>query len=441
MFMNSAEPNRPTSGASTAELAGELRQTRSRTHGLTRDLSSQQLMGPMLPIVNPVLWEIGHVGWFHEYWTLRHVHGAPPILDRADALWNSSTVAHDTRWDLELPDRDGIFGFLGEVLERQIDRLSRGVEGPGRYFYELAIRHEDMHAEALAYTRQTLGYPAPKNFGAPAPRAGALFGDAEVPGGRWQLGSTPADGFVFDNEKWAHAVELEPFRIAKAPVTNAEFAAFVEAGGYRAREFWSTEGWAWREEKRAERPVYWLPKRDGQWTWRRHTATEQLAPDAPVVFVNWHEAQAWCRWAGRRLPTEAEWEAAAIGEPAAGGSRLAERKRAWPWGEAAPTPRHANIDFACLAPVDVAALPAGDSAFGCRQMAGNVWEWTASDFLAFPGFSADPYEDYSQPWFGTRKVLRGGAWATSARLARPLFRNFFTPDRNDVIAGFRTCAP
>jgi len=442
MFMNSAEPNRPTTGASVAPLAEELRQTRSRTHGLTHDLSSEQLMGPMLPIVNPVLWEIGHVGWFHEYWTLRHVHGAGPILERADALWNSSTVAHDTRWDLDLPDRNGVFGFLSQVLERQLDRLGRGVEAPGRYFYELAIRHEDMHVEALAYTRQTLGYPAPANLGnAPMPRAGAWPGDAEVPGGRWQLGSTAADGFVFDNEKWAHAVELEPFRIAKAPVTNAEFAAFLEAGGYRVREFWSEEGWAWRERERAERPVYWLPKEDGRWTWRRHARTEELPPDAPVVFVTWHEAQAWCRWAGRRLPTEAEWEAAAIGEPSRDATRLAAVKRRWPWGEASPDHRHANLDFAFAAPVDVAAFPAGDSAFGCRQMLGNVWEWTASDFLPFPGFAADPYEDYSQPWFGTRKVLRGGSWATSARLARPLYRNFFTPERNDVIAGFRTCAP
>ena len=441
MFMNSAEPNRPTTGASAPELANELRETRSRTRGLTHDLSSEQLMGPMLPIVNPVLWEIGHVGWFHEYWTLRHVHGVAPMLERADALWNSSTVAHDTRWDLDLPDRDGIFGFLSQVLERQLERLGRGVDEQGRYFYELAIRHEDMHVEALAYTRQTLRYPAPVNLGSmPAPRAGAWPGDADVPGGRWRLGSTAADGFVFDNEKWAHAVELQPFRIAKAPVTNAEFAAFIEAGGYRAREFWTEEGWAWREREGAERPVYWLPKQDGKWLWRRHNQPEELAPDAPVAFVNWHEAQAWCRWAGRRLPTEAEWEAAAIGEPGAGGTRLADGKRRWPWGEAAPTRRDANLDFAFAAPVDVAAFPAGDSAFGCRQMLGNVWEWTASDFLPFPGFSADPYEDYSQPWFGTRKVLRGGSWAASARLARPLFRNFFTPERNDVIAGFRTCA-
>jgi len=157
-----------------------------------------------------------------------------------------------------------------------------------------------------------------------------------------------------------------------------------------------------------------------------------------VVFVNWYEAEAFCRFAGRRLPTEAEWEAAAIGEPAAG--RLADRRRTWPWGDAAPSPALANLDFAADGLLDVTSCPQGDSAFGCRQMTGNIWEWTASDFLPFPGFRPDPYEDYSQPWFGSRKVLRGGAFATSARIARPGYRNFFTPERNDVIAGFRTCA-
>jgi len=432
--------HRPTSGATADDLAAQLRDTRAHTRRLTDDLSTDQLMGPMLPIVNPVLWEIGHVGWFHEYWTLRHAHGEAPILDRADRLWNSSTVAHATRWDLDLPDRNGVFGYLTDVLERQLDRLGRGVEAPARYFYELSIRHEDMHAEALAYTRQTLGYPRPESLGRPATHGpGAWPGDVDVPGGHWRLGSTPADGFVFDNEKWAHEVRIAPFRIAKAPVTNAEFAAFVDAGGYRGQEFWSAAGWAWRERAGAERPVYWLEKDGGSWTWRRYREVEQLPPHAPVTFINWYEAEAWCRWAKRRLPTEAEWEAAALGEPSQDGARLADSKRRWPWGEASPSLDHANLDLASDGPIDVAACAAGDSAFGCRQMIGNAWEWTASDFVPFPGFAADPYEDYSQPWFNTRKVLRGGSFATSARIARPGYRNFFTPERNDVIAAFRTC--
>ncbi len=314
-------------------------------------------MGPYLGIVNPVLWEIGHVAWFHEYWTLRHAHGRPPLIERCDRLWDSSAVAHATRWHLDLPDRAGTLGYMADVLARQEDLLGSGIDDQARYFYDLVIRHEDMHVEALTYMRQTLSYAPPRDLGAvERPRAGALPGDVAVPGGRWRIGSTSEDGFIFDNEKWAHDAALQPFKIARAPVTNAEFAAFVEAGGYRTREFWSDAGWAWREQRGAEQPVYWQGKRDGVWTARRYRQVEELAPHAPVVFVSWFEADAWCRWAGRRLPSEAEWEAAAIGLPTADGARLADQRRRWPWGDEPPTETRANLDFAFDGPVDVAAL-------------------------------------------------------------------------------------
>src|SRR6516225_3693553 len=220
IFMNHAVLERPTSGATPAELASQLRHTRTRALRLTNDLSSEQLMGAKLDIVNPVLWEIGHVGWFHEYWTLRHNHGQAPLIDHADDLWNSSTVAHDTRWSLDLPDRETTFAYLARVLEHQCNQLTRP-DFPDRalYFYELAIRHEDMHVEALAYMRETLAYPQPRGLGERlAPAAGTLPGDTDVPGGTWRLGATIADGFIFDNEKWAHSVELKPFRIARAAV-------------------------------------------------------------------------------------------------------------------------------------------------------------------------------------------------------------------------------
>jgi iron(II)-dependent oxidoreductase len=437
--MDHDQAPRPTSGASASELVAQLREVRHRTRRLTEDLSSAELMGPYREIVNPVLWEIGHIAWFHEYWTLRHAARHRPLIERCDLLWDSSHVAHRTRWHLDLPDLAGTRGYMADVLAHQEQQLGRGIDGDTRYFYDLSIRHEDMHVEAQAYMRQTSSNAPPEGLGSRAhPRAGALAGDAVVPGGSWRLGSDGSDTFIFDNEKWAHPVELAPFRMARSAVTNAEFGAFVDEGGYRRREFWCDSGWTWRQSRNAGRPAYWLAKRDGSWTARHYREVRPLAPDAPVVFVSWFEASAWCRWAGRRLPSEAEWEAAAIGEPA--GNRLGEARRRWPWGDAPPTAARANLDFAFDGPVDVAALGDGDSAFGCRQMIGNVWEWTASDFLPFEGFSADPYKDYSQPWFGSRKVLRGGCWATSARIARPGYRNFFTPDRNDVFAGFRTCA-
>jgi iron(II)-dependent oxidoreductase len=248
------------------------------------------------------------------------------------------------------------------------------------------------------------------------------------------LGSTPDEPFVFDNEKWAHPVELRPFAIAKGPVTQAEFASFVEDEGYRRQELWSEAGWSWREGAHAAGPTYW--RREGKgWLRRDFDRWVSLEAHRPVVHVNWYEADAYSRWAGRRLPTEAEWEAAA----AAGSDDLSAPKRRFPWGDEPPSSAMAHLDGQALGCCDVGALAAGDSYFGCRQMIGNVWEWTASDFLPYPGFVVDPYRDYSQPWWGTHKVLRGGAWMTRSRLLRNTWRNFYQPDRRDVYAGFRTC--
>jgi iron(II)-dependent oxidoreductase len=223
-------------------------------------------------------------------------------------------------------------------------------------------------------------------------------------------------------------------------VTNAEFAQFVEDRGYLRRKIWSYQGWNWRIKTGAQHPIYW--QRGGNGLLRRHF--DKLVPfeeHAPVIHVNWYEAEAYCNWAGRRLPTEAEWEVAASAESAPDGKGITGRKRRYPWGDEPPSPGRVNLDSRFLGCVEVGAFPAGDSAFGCRQMMGNVWEWTASAFYPFPGFVVDaPYKEYSAPWFGYRKVLRGGAWATRSRLACNTYRNFFQPYRRDIFAGFRTCA-
>jgi iron(II)-dependent oxidoreductase len=387
-------------------LFDALSDARARTFELTLDLDDEQWTGPRLAIVNPMKWELGHVAWFQEHWVLRHDGGMPPLRADADALWDSMRVHHDTRWDLPLPDRAGTLAYAAEVLERSLARAR-----DGSYFHWLAVFHEDMHDEAFTYTRQTLAYPAPRFAIASALReAGPLPGDVEVPGGRYMLGAIEGrDPFVFDNEKWAHPVDVAPFRIARAPVTNAEYAAFVEAGG--------------------PMPVYWRRGQRG-FEVRRWERWEPLAPHRPVIHVSWNEADAYCRWAKRRLPTEAEWELAAS----------TPDKRTFPWGDA-PAGGRANLDGRCGGTVDVAAFAEGDSAYGCRQMIGNVWEWTSTRFAPFPGFVVDPYADYSAPWFATpHMILRGGCWATRARLLRNTWRNFYPPDRRDVLAGFRTCA-
>jgi iron(II)-dependent oxidoreductase len=424
-------------GSEAAALTQMLLAARSRTLGLVADLSGAQLLGPRLAIVNPPLWEIGHLAWFQERWCLRRRGEgplAPSILEAADALYDSSAVPHAVRWDLPLPTLDATLDYLSAILERVCERLTSPAADLG-YFAELCALHEEMHAEAFTYTRQTLGYRAPPQTGAAVSgNSGACAGDAEIAGGEFLLGASRGDGFVFDNEKWAHPVRVAPFCIARAAVSNAEFARFVEDAGYTRRELWSVEGWAWRVAASAEHPVYWRHS-PPTWQERRYDDVRTLASEEPVTHVSWHEAQAYCRWAGRRLPTEAEWEFAAAITQERGAA-----KRRYPWGDRSPDSGRANLFGAASGPIAVGALAAGDSAWGCRQMIGNVWEWTADVFAPYPGFVADPYADYSQPWFGDHKVLRGGSHATRACLIHNTWRNFYTPDRRDVFAGFRTCA-
>jgi iron(II)-dependent oxidoreductase len=458
----------PLSTMGVRPLIATVRAFRDRLLSLVADLDDRQLIGPRLAIVNPPLWEIGHVAWTQEFWVLRHLYGEKPIGEHGDRLYNSTDVAHDTRWELLLPNRDDTLRYMNDVLERCCERIAGKFQlAPEEfYFYWLTIFHEGMHAEALAYTRQTLGYRAPVIQGerAAAVDGGARPGDVEIPGGKYLIGATKDIPFVFDNEKWAHEVMLKPFRIARAPVTNGEFLAFVEGSGYRDRRFWSDEGWQWLESggspqleksfakffkrrmneapevqevsERLDHPVYWKREANSRWLQRIYNQYVPLNENLPIVHVSWYEAEAYCNWSGRRLPTEAEWEVAASAEP----DTCDDSRRHFPWGDQTATPARANLDWHAGGIVEVGAHAAGDSAFGCRQMLGNVWEWTASDFQPYPGFTADPYKEYSQPWFGTHKVLRGGCWTTSSLLIRNTWRNFYTPDRRDVWAGFRTCA-
>lgn len=401
---------------SPALCLDDLRDARARTLALVSDLTDAQWTVPMLETINPFLWEIGHVAYFAEFWTLRHLFAQAPIVPNADALYDSAKIPHDSRWSLPLPKRDATFTFMQTQLERMCERAEHAAGIPeAAYFYRLALHHEDMHAEALVYTRQTLGYAWPSchrevSNDPERSRAASVLGDTKIPGGSYRIGSTPDDGFVFDNEKWAHEVELQPFEIARTPVTNAEFCAFIDDGGYRKREYWSDEGWAWRTKANAEHPIYW------EGTMRRHFDRLMPLRDAePVVHVNYFETQAYCAWSGRRLPTEAEWEVAAAGAPVRG-----------------------NLDGAYGDVCDVTMFADAESRYGCRQMIGNVWEWTQSVFEPYPGFATDPYKEYSEPWFGTHYVLRGGAWSTRSRLVTTRWRNFYRPQRRDIITGFRT---
>lgn len=434
------------------EILSQLREARRRTLVLVEDLSDAQLMGPFLEPISPLSWALGHVAFFYEGMLLRIVEAdVPEFLENAGEIFDSFRVNHPDRWSAEwcpLPERPRLMEYLRQVSTAVVNRLEalpETLDPVETYLHVYATIHEHWHIEDWIHTRQLLGYATPRLHAQPGAKpegSGPLPGDVEVPGGTYMLGASKDAPWVFDAERWAHPVQLKPFRIARAPVTNEEYVRFVESGGYDRRELWSYEGWRWCTRERVTAPLFW-EKRGDTWFTRLFDQHLPLEPYHPVVHVSWYEAEAYCRWAGRRLPTEAEWEAAASAEPDGKGG-LSPRKRAYPWGDLPyPSELHAyaRLDACATGYADVGAYPQGDSAFGCRQMLGNVWEWTGTAFYPFPGFQMDfPYRENSAPWFGSRKIARGGCWATSALIARNMYRHSFWPQLRSNYVGFRTCA-
>ncbi len=382
-------------------LRAVLLGARERTLALAADVIAAlgpQARVPYAQELNPPLWELGHVAWFQEWWIARNPErglgaAASPNaarsaseLPESDAWYDSSRVAHTLRWELPLPDFAGTLAYLAGTLARTLELLDQLPEDAGDdalYFFRLAALHEQMHAEAAVYMANTLGVPL-RESSALATTTGSAA--VAVRAQRFALGTAPG-GFAFDNELPTQPVELAAFAIDAEPVSWSAFLPFVEAGGYEQAQWWTPEGHAWLQRQPGRGPAGIRPGGAG-WEQLRHGRWQPLVPQQVVTHVSAHEADAWCRWAGRRLPTEAEWECAAFTRP---GFR---------WGQ--------------------------------------VWEWTASVFDPYAGFVPHPYLDYSQPWFGSRRVLRGASPATAPALAHARYRNFFEPHRRDILAGLRT---
>lgn len=428
--------------ATVTEIINMMQDARSRTLELVMDLDAEQLIGPKLPTVNPIQWEIGHVAYFYEFFVARAFFGHSGVIgEKSDTLYDSINVPHAERWDLPLLDRDETLKYMSETNETLMSALQNiDVSSDARFMAQFGVFHEDMHTEAFLWARQTLAYATPKIANmidrSSLAHFGAHPGYVSIPGGRFTIGA-PADApFAFDNERPAHDIDIAPFRIAKAPVTNAEFANFIADNGYTDDQYWSVDGLKWRNETGGKHPAFWIPDDNSKWCIRRFDQILPLPAHEPVIHVCWHEAEAYAKWAGARLPTECEWEVAALGERSSDGT-LAPTKKRYPWGNQSAGHTKANLDGYALGPVDVAAFPEGDSSFECRQMLGNVWEWCADTFAPYPGFKPDAYEDYSQVLFGNTKVLRGGAWTTRSRMMHGTYRNYFEPHRCDIFAGFR----
>ncbi|WP_166263347.1 selenoneine synthase SenA [Marinobacter caseinilyticus] len=437
-------------------LLDALNTTRARSLALVDSLSDDQLLVPYHPGVNPPLWELGHAAFFYEVFILAKLDGVPSFDPAMDELWDSFHIDHKDRWQPGLfPGKADTRHYANAIFDRIEQRLiSTPLTDADSYLYRYAIMHQNMHIESMTWCRQTVGYPAPPGTHTATPVPAELpEGDARIPGGEYVIGmpaQSPAfatDDFAFDNEKPRFTVALAPFEIARTLVSNGQFLAFVEAGGYQRPEFWSFGGRKWLATeqdvalvegqrqplpRQAEHPLYWRLQ-DGQWQEKLFDQWRPLQTEFPVTHVSYWEAEAYCAWAGRRLPSEYEWEAAALG------NRPGEPFRRFPWGDG-PDAQRVDMDAGLMAQLPVSALPAGDSPFGCRQMLGTAWEWTCSQFLPYDGFSVDMYPYMSTLQFGDHKVAKGGGCATSSMLIRGSYRQAYLPQRNDAYTGFRTCA-
>jgi iron(II)-dependent oxidoreductase len=414
-----------------APLGEALLETRERTLALIAPLSDADVEASHNELMSPLVWDLAHIAAYEDLWLVHRFAGEPLLHPELAAMYDAFETPRAVRADLPLLDRAQAAEYLSEVRERALAALDGGEAGE---LHEMVLRHEQQHVETML---QAIGLarlePAP---GVPDARRPASPGGhtglerIAVAGGPCTLGASGA-GFAYDNERPRHRTDVRGFLIGRTPITNATYLTFVEGGGYERREWWDREGWAWKEDEDITCPGGWDRGPDGWRQWRAD-GWAPLDPDEPVVHISWFEAAAFARAHDARLPTEAEWEKAATWD------QETQEARPYPWGGEAPDGERANLDHGLLGPAPAGAYPAGAAPSGALGMLGDVWEWTASDFGGYPGFVAHPYREYSEVFFGPKyKVLRGGSWATRARVATPTFRNWDLPQRRQIFAGVR----
>ncbi len=414
-----------------------LTAARARTGTLTSTVDDHELTAQHSPLMSPLVWDLAHIGNQEEQWLLRAVAGQEAIRPEIDSLYDAFEHPRAARPTLPLLAPAEARRYAADVRGRALDVLEstplRG--GPltdAAFAFGMIAQHEQQHDETMLITHQLRSGPVALT--APEPPTGTADGlpaEVLVPGGPFTMG-TSTEPWALDNERPAHHRVVSAFHLDTTPVTCGAYLRFIEDGGYREERWWEPAGWAMVREHDLGAPLFWRQE-GGQWLRRRFGVTEPVPLEEPVLHVSWYEADAYARWAGRRLPTEAEWEKAARHDPVSG------RSRRYPWGDADPTAAHANLGQRHLRPAPAGAYPEGRSPLGVGQLMGDVWEWTSSDFLPYPGFVAFPYREYSEVFFGPgHKVLRGGAFSVDEVACRGTFRNWDLPVRRQIFAGFRT---
>ncbi|MFL6164001.1 MAG: ergothioneine biosynthesis protein EgtB [Jatrophihabitantaceae bacterium] len=419
-------------------IAGELTRARERTQWLTGAVDEQELIRQHSPLMSPLVWDHAHIGNQEEIWLLRDVGGRPGVRTDIDQMYDAFQNARADRPALPLLSPDQARGYVRQVRDEVLEVLSAAPLAGRRltrhgFVYGMVVQHEQQHDETMLATHQLRRSGPPLTGPLPSiPRSAGLPAEVLVPGGEFSMG-TSTEAWALDNERPAHRVEVPAFWIDTVPVSNGDYLAFMDAGGYAEQRWWTAAGWAYRQQAELVAPLFWQRDADGSW-WRRSFGTlVPIDPAEPVLHVCQHEAAAYAAWAGRRLPTEAEWEKAARWDPATG------RSRRYPWGDGDPSPELANLGQRHLGPARVGSYPVGASPLGVHQLIGDVWEWTASTFGPYPGFEVFPYPEYSKVFFGPEYyVLRGGSFGTDPAACRATFRNWDYPIRRQIFAGLRT---
>ena len=420
-----------------SDVAEVLTRSRNRSQLLTDAVDDDELVRQQSQLMSPLVWDLAHIGNQEELWLVRDVGGRAPVRQDIDELYDAFKHARTDRPSLPLLSPVEARQYVREVRDKVFDVLEHSpLEGrpllEQAFAFGMVAQHEQQHNETMLATHQLRSGAAVLDASPPPPGTRLPTAEVLVPGAPFTMG-TSTEPWALDNERPAHVVDVAHFFIDTAAVTNGAYLAFIDAGGYDEPRWWSAQGWAHRLEGGLTAPLFW--EREGDIWWRlRFGVREQLPPHEPVMHVSFHEAQAYACWAGKRLPTETEWEKAARWDPATG------RSRRYPWGDEDPGPEHANLGQRHLRPAEAGAYPRGASPLGIHQLIGDVWEWTTSDFVGYPGFTVFPYAEYSLVFFGPDyKVLRGGSFGADAVAVRGTFRNWDYPIRRQIFAGFR-CA-
>ncbi|MCH8985827.1 MAG: ergothioneine biosynthesis protein EgtB [Acidobacteria bacterium] len=423
-------------------LEAQLTTVRSGTFRMTDALTDDDLHRQFDPLMSPIVWDMGHIANFEEFWLLRKIAGREARDPVLDDLYNPFDNPRWVRGGLPILERKEATDYLNNVRGEALDVLRHHDLDPESplladgYVWSMIAQHEAQHQETVLQALDLRSDLAPYVVAARRrlPQRAAAVDDATrvtIPAGTFMFGTNDLM-YAYDNERPAHLIDLNGFAIDKFPVTARRYDEFVQAGGYQNSDHWTEQGREWLAEHGHTTPQGWIPDLDGGWLVRRFGHLSSLDPTEPVEHVNFHEAQAFAAFAGGRLPTELEWEKAAAWDPAA------QESRKYPWGETPPTPETANLGRIGWGPAPVGSYPTGASAYGVEQLLGDGYEWTTSHFTGYAGFSTFPYPEYSEVFFGDDyRVLRGASWATSRLVARTTFRNWDIPIRRQIFVGIR----